>query len=50
MVRGHLVFVAGILSTIGQILLVVGMAVIAAWGPSATAARLNPADALRHHE
>jgi ABC-type antimicrobial peptide transport system permease subunit len=50
MVRGHLVFVPGILSTIGQILLVVGMAVLAAWGPSGTAARLNPADALRHHE
>jgi ABC-type lipoprotein release transport system permease subunit len=50
MVRGHLVFAPGIVSTIGQILLVVGMAVIAAWGPSATAARLNPADALRHHE
>jgi len=50
MVRGHLVFAPGIVSTIGQILLVVGMAVIAAWGPSATAARSNPADALRHHE
>jgi putative ABC transport system permease protein len=50
MVRGHLVFVPGILSTLGQILLVVGMAVLAAWGPSAAAARLSPADALRHHE
>jgi ABC-type lipoprotein release transport system permease subunit len=50
MVRGHLVFVPGILSTVGQIALVVGMALIAAWGPSGTAARLNPADALRHHE
>jgi len=50
LVRGHLVFVPGILSTLGQILLVVGMAVLAAWGPSAAAARLSPAVALRHHE
>jgi len=50
LVRGHLVFVPGILSTLGQILLVMGMAVVAAWGPSAQAAKLSPANALRHHE
>jgi ABC-type lipoprotein release transport system permease subunit len=50
LVRGHLVFVPGIASTIGQILLVVGMAVLAAWGPAAQAARLSPANALRHYE
>ena len=50
LVRGHLVFVPGILSTLGQILLVVGMALLDAWGPSAQAAKLSPANALRHHE
>ena len=50
LIRGHLVFVPGLLSTLGQILLVVAMALLAAWGPSAQAARLSPADALRHHE
>jgi len=50
LVRGHLVFVPGVFATLGQILLVVGMAVVAAWGPSAQAAKLSPANALRHHE
>lgn len=50
LVRGHLVFVPGLASTIGQILLVVGMAVVAAWGPAAQAAKLSPANALRHYE
>lgn len=50
LVRGHLVFVPGVVSTLGQILLVVGMAVVAAWGPAAQAAKLSPANALRHYE
>ncbi len=50
LVRGHLVFVPGMMSTLGEILLVVGMAVIAAWGPSSQASQLSPANALRHHE
>lgn len=50
LVRGHLVFVPGLFSTVGQILLVVGMSVVAAWGPAAQAARLSPANALRHYE
>jgi putative ABC transport system permease protein len=50
LVRGHLVFVPGVLATLGQIVLVIGMAVVAAWGPSAQAAKLSPANALRHHE
>ena len=50
LVRGHLVFVPTVLHILLDILLVVGMAVIAAWGPSASAARLSPATALRHHE
>jgi len=50
LVRGHLVFVPGFLSTVGQILLVVGMSVVAAWGPAAQAAKLSPANALRHYE
>lgn len=50
LVRGHLVFVTGLLPTLGQILLVTGMAALAAWRPSVQASELSPADALRHHE
>ncbi|MBK9577763.1 MAG: FtsX-like permease family protein [Fibrobacterota bacterium] len=50
LVRGHLVFVPEIFATIGQILLVIGMAVLAAWNPASQAAKLSPANALRHHE
>lgn len=50
LVRGHLVFVTGFLPTLGQIALVTGMAVLAAWRPAVQASKLSPADALRHHE
>ena len=50
LVRGHLVFVPSLLHILIDILLVVGMAVLAAWRPAAVAARLSPATALRHHE
>ena len=50
LVRGHLVFVPGAAAIAVQILLVVGMAVAAAWFPAGWAAKLPPANALRHHE
>ena len=50
LVRGHLVFVPEVLATLGQILLVIAMAVVAAWNPASQAAKLSPANALRHHE
>lgn len=50
LVRGHLVFVPKAGATIGQILLVMGMAILAAWNPASQAAKLSPANALRHHE
>jgi ABC-type lipoprotein release transport system permease subunit len=50
LVRGHLVFVPSVGHVVFDIVLVVGMAVLAAWGPAAAAAKLSPANALRHHE
>lgn len=50
LVRGHLVFVPQLSTTVGHILLVTGMALVAAWNPARRAAGLAPATALRHHE
>jgi len=50
LVRGHLVFVPRPGVTVVHILLVMGMALLAAWNPASQAAKLSPANALRHHE
>jgi putative ABC transport system permease protein len=50
LVRGHLFFAPTVWGTLSGVLLITAMAVATAILPSRTAARLPPADALRHHE
>lgn len=50
LVKGHVFFAPTVWGTLSGVLLITSMAVAAAVLPSRTAARLAPADALRHHE
>lgn len=50
LVHGHLFFAPTIWGTLSGVLLITAMAVATAILPSRSAARLPPADALRHHE
>jgi len=50
LVKGHVFFAPTLWGTLSGVVLITSMAVAAAFLPSRAAARLLPADALRHHE
>lgn len=50
LVRGHLFFAPTVVGTLGGVVLIAVLSLVTAFLPALRAARLPPADALRHHE
>jgi len=50
LVRGHLFFAPTVTGTLGGVVLIAVLSLLTAFLPALRAARLPPADALRHHE
>lgn len=50
LVRGHLFFAPTVAGTLGGVVLIAFLSLLTAFLPARAAARLSPAEALRHHE